>query len=285
MFERSLSRGVQIARLQAFGVALVAAALVAPAARLTGTAVFAAQSPAAANTGSRSWIGQEAAVEESLRTMTIDRIEAVPVGVTKPKRAFFSPGAPIASAAWKPLKPGMSRGYWESYKSEIAAYELDKLLDMHMVPPTVEREIEGEKGAVILWLDRVKGWNMKEPVRGPQPEWTRQVSRMKLFDQLIANIDRNAGNLLYDDSWQLFLIDHSRAFTDRTNLKDTAPIQTVDQKLWDRINAVTRDDLDRVLGPWLDGRAIGAILKRRDLMRDEVGKRVAKLGEAGVFLR
>jgi len=253
--------------------------------RLTGNAVLAAQAQTAPAAGVLLWTGQEATIEESLRTLKIDRIETVPIGVTKPKRAFFPSGAPLASATWKPLQPGVRKGYWESYKSEIAAYELDKLLGMQMVPPAVEREIDSEKGAVILWLDGVKGWNMKEPVRGPEPEWSRQVSRMKLFDQLIANIDRNAGNLLYDDSWHLFLIDHSRAFTDRTDLKGTGPIQTVDPKLWDRINAVTRDDLDRVVGPWLDGRAIGAILTRRDKMRDEINKRVAKLGEAGVFLK
>ena len=30
--------------------------------------------------------------------------------------------------AWKTIRPGFHSGYWESYKSEIAAYELDKLL-------------------------------------------------------------------------------------------------------------------------------------------------------------
>jgi hypothetical protein len=191
----------------------------------------------------------------------------------------------VASATWKPLKPGVRKGYWESYKSEIAAYELDKLLGMHMVPPTVEREIDGEKGAVVLWLDGVKGWNQKSPVRGPEPEWSRQISRMKLFDQLIANIDRNAGNLLYDSSWKLFLIDHSRAFTEKTNPKGIAPIQTVDQTLWDRINALTRADLDRALGAWLDNNAIAAILTRREKMRENIAKQVAKFGEARVMLK
>src|SRR4029453_18706097 len=84
-------------------------------------------------TCSRSWVGQEAAIEETLRTTKIDRIEVIPIGVTKPKRAFFTTGGTVASAAWKPLRPGMRSGYWESYKSEIAAYELDKLLGMQMV--------------------------------------------------------------------------------------------------------------------------------------------------------
>ena len=262
---------------------------VAPAARLLLLAVWlaaagalSAQAPAITLA---SWTGREATVEESLRTAKIERIEMVPIGVTNPRRAFFSPGSPFASAAWKPLRPGMRNGYWESYKSEIAAYELDKLLEMHMVPPTVEREIDGEKGAVILWLDGVKSWNNKQPVHGPEPLWSRQISRMKLFDRLTANIDRNQGNLLYDNEWHLFLIDHSRAFIDRSDLAGTAPIQTVDQTLWERINAITRPELDRALGPWLDSRAIDAIVARREKIREEVKKRVAKAGEAAVYFK
>ena len=53
---------------------------------------------------------------------------------------------------------------------------------------------------------------------------------MKLFDQLIANIDRNQGNLLYDADWHLFLIDHSRAFTTRTSLDGIAVPATVDAR-------------------------------------------------------
>ena len=45
--------------------------------------------------------------------------------------------------AWRSLPPGVYRGFRESYKAEIAAYELDKLLKMDMVPPSVERQLEG----------------------------------------------------------------------------------------------------------------------------------------------
>jgi hypothetical protein len=64
-----------------------------------------------------------------------------------------------------------------------------------------------------------------------------------------------------------------------------ATVGLVDQRLWDGINALTREDLQRVLGPWLEARAIDAILTRRERMREEVKKSVAKLGEARVFLR
>ena len=57
----------------------------------------------------------------------------------------------------------------ESYKAEIAAYRLDRLLDLHMVPPIVERELDGRTGAAVMWIENTHGWNAKQPPQGPQP--------------------------------------------------------------------------------------------------------------------
>ena len=50
---------------------------------------------------------------------------------------------------------GINRGFWESYKADIAAYEIDKLLKMDMVPPSVERQIQGITGAAQLWVENI----------------------------------------------------------------------------------------------------------------------------------
>lgn len=232
-----------------------------------------------------TWIGREREMEEYLRTAPAVRMEDVPLGVTKPKRGFFEPGGMMASFSWKPLTPGIQSGFWESYKSEIVAYELDRLLGMHMVPPTVERRFNGRLGAVQQWVENVTGWEIDKPVHGPQPEWAKRVSRMKLFDQLAANIDRNQGNLLYDGDWHLILIDHSRAFTDRKDIKDTKQPGQIDSQLWDKIEALSLDQLQGALGAWLGKREIRAILARRDRMREAIREMVTQRGEASVFLR
>lgn len=232
---------------------------------------------------SRSWVGHEASAEAFLKSSEIARIEEVPIGVTRPKRAFFAPGGLVRSAAWKPLPPGTRRGFYESYKSEIAAYELDKLLGMHMVPPVVERTVGRDVGAAIWWIEPAKGWKIDSPIRGPEPGWSKQVSRMKLFDQLIANIDRNQGNLLYDIDWHLMLIDHSRAFTDRKSLEGIAAPSGIDRELWSKIDALTLPQLQQALGTWIGEKAIAAILVRRDRMRAAIARMVRSKGEAAVF--
>ncbi len=244
----------------------------------------AAAAPAAAAQCGRSWTGRDAAITAYLATAAVTTMEAVPIGVTKPQRGTFAPGGPVARFAWKALPPTRRNGFAESYKAEIAAYHLDRLLGMDMVPPVVERTIDGKVGAAVLWIEGAIGWNKDKPAQGPEPEWSKQISRMKLFDQLIANIDRNQGNLLYDRDWHLFLIDHSRAFTTRTSIDGIAALNTVDRRVWQRIDALTADDLSRTLGDWLTPNEQKALLSRRDRMRQAIDKLVKQKGAARVFL-
>lgn len=242
----------------------------------------------AAATCSLTWPAHRAEVEACLRECEIDRVEDVPIGVTKPKRLYFKAGSIVASASWKPLRPGRYNGYWESYKSEIAAYELDRLLGMDMVPPTVERRgPDGDLGAVTYWIENVHGWDPKNPPKvDDQFAWGRQIIRMKMFDQLIANIDRNQGNLIYDDDFHLFLIDHSRAFTSEKNITKMPSPNQIDGVIWDKMEALTFDELKSAIGEWMLGDGeIRALLERRDRMKKYIDKLVKDKGARYVFIR
>jgi hypothetical protein len=262
--------------------ALVIVAVVSAHPRTGGGPPILPSQAAQAPVCSKTWIGHEAEMEVYLRTAPIERIEDVPIGVTKPKRAFFRGDGPMRSAAWKPLRAGLRGGFWESYQAEIAAYELDKLLGLQMVPPSVERRVEGELGAIIQWVDGTRSWKIREPVVGPDLDaWNRQVIAMKMFDNLIGNADRNQGNLIYDSEYHLILIDHSRAFTDDTRLP--VKLSRVWKDLYDRMNALTLHQLEPVLAKYMGKRAIKAVVTRRDRMRDEVEKMAARPGP-GVFV-
>jgi hypothetical protein len=245
------------------------------------TAAAQQSTPAAPPASARVWEGRTAEYEEYLRSAPVVKTTSVDLGVTHPKRAFFAPGGLAASAAWKPLRPGFQNGYWESYKSEIAAYELDKLLQLGMVPVVVERKIDGLTGALILWLEGVRTWLEVQPLPKP-PMWERQLARMKLFDDLIGNPDRNRGNLLVDGAWNLFLIDHSRAFLDDRALPQN--IDHVDTALWDRISALDEGTLQGAVGQWLSSKQIKSMLARRDRIASTIEALVKKNGRRGVFV-
>jgi hypothetical protein len=79
----------------------------------------------------KTWVGRHQEIEEDLKTA-----ECVSMKEFAPNyaaRCTFRPGGPVALMAWRPLRPGV-RGFRESYTTEIAAYELDKLLKMDMIP-------------------------------------------------------------------------------------------------------------------------------------------------------
>jgi hypothetical protein len=263
------------------------AALQAPAwGQVTASAFV--QNPPAADVAAvpepYSWRGHEEAIEAFLREGTITHFKDIPVGITKPQRGYFAPGGLATSMAWKPLQDQVMHGKMESYRSEIAAYLLSRHLGLDMVPPVVEREIKGVKGAVVFWIDGVKPWDPSAPPKFPGANWSRQTSRMFMFDQLIANIDRNQGNLLLDAAGHVYLIDHSRAFTPVADLAGLKPPQQFDRALWLRMAALTRADLEAAVGAWLTDRQVEAILSRRDAMQKHVQRMVRERGEAVTFL-
>lgn len=240
-----------------------------------------AQAPAVGGSA-RIWEGRNEEFEAYIRTTPIERFEDVPLGVTKPKRAYLKGDGLVASVAWKLLPPGRRSGYWESYKAEIAAYELDKLLGMGMVPVTVEKDWKGDRAAAVLWLSPIHSWTEMQPK--PKPEkWNRQATLMKMFDNLICNKDRNLGNLLVDDEWNLFLIDHSRAFITDKDLP--VAMKRIDREVWERMLALDEPTLEAAIGKWLDGRSIRALLARRDKMKIAIDTLVKNSSEAAVFVR
>jgi len=237
------------------------------------------ETAAPAAESAKIWEGREAEFETFLRTAVVTKIDKVPIGVTAPRRAFLEPGGLCESFAWKVLPPGIHKGFWDSYKSEIAAYELDKVLGLGMVPPTVERQVKSDRGAAVLWLKGVRSW--EEALRSPKTsKWTRNVVRMKMWDNLVGNPDRNKGNLLVDYTGDLFLIDHSRAFTSDKKLHQQ--LENIDMQLWEKMLTLDLETLKARIGKWVGTGELKAILARRDKMKKEIETILAKRGDLAI---
>ena len=281
-------------KLLVLGAACLAVAAVPVALRAQAPAGAPAQAPAAAATpapaqpeqpsGAKVWIGRYAEFEEYLRTAPIGKTSDIPVGVTHPKRVFFEPGGIAGSAALKHLASGLQSGFWESHKSEVAAYKLDRILGLNMVPPTIERRVGSDLASLQLWVENCKLLKDVEQSKCPHPmAWAKQVCRQRTFDNLIANIDRNAGNLLVDDEWNLILIDHSRAFA-RNDMPFVKEMTRIDREFYERLKALDEPTLMRELKPWvLSGGNVKDLLKRRDKIVAHFDQLAREKGEASVF--
>lgn len=232
---------------------------------------------------SKIWIGRYAEFEEYLRTAAFERFEDTDVGVTRPRHGFFAPGGLAGGATVKNLPPRRQRGFFESYKSEIAAYKLDRLLQLDMVPPTVERRVDGDLMSVQLWVDDVDTIKhvQEKKLHAPNPaSWNRDVYRQRVFDNLVANIDRNQGNLLLDPIWNLILIDHSRAFTAIPTMP--FPMTKIDRDFYEKLKALDETTLKARLGKLLYY-GPKPLLQRRDEIVKVFQDKIAQYGEAAVL--
>ena len=95
-------------------------------------------------------------------------------------------------------------------------------------------------------------------------EWNRKMQTVRLFDSLIRNTDRNAGNLLIDARWKLWMIDHSRAFRRDKKIPEVPGFAQCDRDLFQALQELDLETARTRLKPYLRKYEIDAILKRRD---------------------
>ena len=218
--------------------------------------------------------------EELLKTADPISSQELAMGDPVPKRVHLQQRQFELDAAWKPLPPSNDRTRGSS-RGEIAAYELDKILGLNMVPPTVERIIEGRRGSMQLWIS---GCQLYAQFQGRTPttsDWSHQVSRMHLFDALIGNRDRNVANVLVDSNLEIVLLDHSLSFSNETELQN--PPTHFDRRLLDKLRALREDELQVRFKGILGGEDIRSMLKRRDALLAHLARLVADKGETAVL--
>jgi len=215
--------------------------------------------------------------EHFLLTARITNIRAGKGGITGTRRATLVDGAITHDAHIQTIDESKTRfegangteiNFRDTYKFNIAAYRLDKLLDLRMIPPSVERNVEGATAAVTWWVDDVlmeEGQRAKKGVEPPDGDyWNNQMYIVRVFDQLISNTDRNLGNLLITKDWKLWMIDHTRAFRTRTTLLAPKNLTRCDRVLLAAMKRLDEKELHRELDQYLRKAEITALLKRRD---------------------
>lgn len=178
------------------------------------------------------------------------------------------------------------RAFHDSAIYECAAYELSRMLAIENVPPCVRRKLEGKNGTLQLWIEQAMTELERRKKNGGMPssiDLARDRQTLRLFDALIANIDRNQGNLLIDSSNRLWFIDHTRTFGVSTKIEDLSKLVWCDRQVWKALQNLKKKEINRRLGPFLDGRRTLALIKRKDKVMKHIAERIAELG-AGVVL-
>ena len=183
------------------------------------------------------------------------------------------------------------------YRLNVAAYELDKALELNFVVPSVAREMKGQPAAFTWWVDDVlmnEQGRRGQKIEPPDPDsWNKQMQAVRVFDELIGNAYRDISPALYTSSiwdnllitkeWRIWLVDHTRAFGTSRQLGNPQSLAQCDRRLLGKLRTLTRDLLKQKLEKYLSPDQLDALEARRDLLVKHFAERIASQGEAAVL--
>jgi hypothetical protein len=266
--------GTSSSRVLGAGLFVIALSIPARAETAVSTPVF---GPSAADSTTEEFLREAEVVEDVL----------VGEGVTEPHKLTLRRGDSERHAIYKDVDveiEGMVRTnrfeqeFTDRYAYEVAAYRLDRYLGIGLVPVTVVREVNGKPGSVQLWIEDHITLTESVEKQHPVNDFNLLLQRltvMWVFDAVIANIDRNYGNVLVDlDQDSFYLIDHSRAF--RSSGRVPKPGEgkgvPIPEALAARLQKLDVGELKELLGDLLSPDQIRAIGVRRDRLLKVLAK-------------
>jgi hypothetical protein len=181
---------------------------------------------------------------------------------------------------WRPNELGRQAAVSTAQSRELAAYEIDKLLGLDMVPPTVARDIDGHSGAIQFWVNGIRTYEGTRELP-PDHAWSRQLSRMKVFDTLLGNSSRNLNNMLVDRNDSFVLVDFSESFSTYRTLKNLPT--RFDRRLMEGIRTLDSAPSRAQLKRLLSDAELDALLARKNALEAQIERLVAERGEAAVL--
>jgi hypothetical protein len=218
-------------------------------------------------------------------------------GVTHPWRLTLSDGTITHDASFQAIdehKPEMKLesgkvefGFVDSYKYNIAAYQLSELIGLDdMLPVYVERKWEGKTGSLSWWLpakmdeaDRVK----KKIAAPDADKWNRQMYRIRVFDELVYDTDPNLTNVLIGEDWTVWRIDFSRAFRTSKDLDEPKNLVKCDRQLFEKLKTLKADELAEKTKRYLTKAEVNGVMARRDKIVATFQTLIAEKGEKEVL--
>lgn len=227
-------------------------------------------------------------LEDFLTTAIVTSSEKTKLGITKPKKITLEKNDIQMNAVFKSFSSNKKYNAKskninkaDNYIYDVAAYKLNLLLSLDMIPTTITRSINEKSGVVVFWIENAlmfKDVHDKKLTDLDECSYKKQHSIMFVFDILIYNDDRNMGNVLYTvDDCRLWMIDHTRAFRIKNRVSRYLPDNKVrfSEEFSEKLKQLNYPQLKQNIGNYLSNTQLKFIIKRRDLilkMWDEGGK-------------
>jgi hypothetical protein len=182
---------------------------------------------------------------------------------------------------------GTELNFRDSYKFNIAGYRLARMLGIENTPVYIERKVAGKSCSVSWWVDDVmmdEATRKGKKIEAPNPDkWNDQIFVMRVFDQLIHNVDRNLTNLLILKNWDIEMIDHSRAFRLSRTLENVKNLGRCDRNLLANLRGLEKDAVMKQLSGYCTKAEVEALMARRDVIVKYYDDQIKQKGEGAVL--
>jgi hypothetical protein len=235
-------------------------------------------------------------MKQFLLTAKVVKSEQSKKGITNTVRLTLSDGTVTHDASFQPVdihKPqaqlasGTEMNFVDSYKYNIAAYQLAELLGLDdMLPVYVERKWAGNPGSLSWWLpvkmDEVERHKLK--LTAPDPEaWNHQMYKVRVLDQLVYDNDPNLTNVLIGEDWKIWRIDFTRAFRLSKDLRNPGDLVQCDRQLFEKLKALDGNELAEKTKHYLTKDEVKGVMARRDKIVARFQQMIAEKGESAVL--
>ncbi len=241
-----------------------------------------------------AWSDQQK--EEFLRSADVGRLKTLKRGVTKSQSATLAVEGVSHQAhfqsvdEYKPIfvtERGTEMQFRDSYKFNIAAYRLDRLIGLNLVPVSVERRTSRKDGALTWWIDGVQMTERERRKKKATPpnlaDWNDQMLNLRVFNELTYNVDANLGNIVVTHDWLPRPVDFTRAFRLHHDLRNPANLAKIDRRVYEGLKGLTKAALLDGMGDLLSEEAIDALLARRDTIIAFFDQKIAERGESAAI--
>jgi hypothetical protein len=175
----------------------------------------------------------------------------------------------------------------DSFKYEIAAYQLNKYLGLDIVPPVVEREIEGIPGSLQAFVeDSVRASERAAELgKPPNPEaFTTAMQDIRVFENLVLN---TCGELkdtfVHKETWKVVRVDFSQSFEPDRRLLRGCDFSRISREFYGRLLAWQHKEVEALLSPYLNKSELSALSARRIIIVDRIKEMIRDKGEKAVL--
>jgi len=229
-----------------------------------------------------------AALEDFLRSARVVSVDKSGMGGrTSPWIATLSDGTVERRAVFKYVDRRRPALLPDSFRYELAAYELSKLIGLRIVPPVVERDVEGIPGSLQIFLENcVRYRDLKS--RGLAPPDTEQflsaLAEIRIFENLAYN---ECGNLedtmIHEEDWRICRVDFSEAFAPEPGLIPGCKITRCSRALYDALRTLDPPRIRAALGAFLSETELDALIERKERVLAVLDELIRDMGEQAVL--